>query len=382
MRALDLLLKMQATHTHLALVIDEYGGTDGLVSIEDIIEEIVGDIADEHDEESPSASAATATAFIADAAHGPGRFQDRDRHRLLVIPDDDEDVRYDSWAGWWCRCSDGCRSAARSSPIPTAVNSRCWRPIPAACARLRIRLRRDRFARMTVFLDRLGTWVRSLTGWRRFAAGLCRGRFSALAFAPMEFFPALLLGFAVLVLLLDGADQSAASGPQHRFVAGWAFSFGQFLIGWHWIVYAFLVDPDAHLWQMPFAILILPAGLALYTGMACALAASFWQDGPARILVFAILYAVAEWVRGHVLTGFPWNLSGLWLGRVAGLAAKPPPDGRLWPVLSDHLLGASLAEFRAPPPETLPLAMMLLVRGPVWALARSAWPAGRPTCRA
>ncbi|HEY4275209.1 MAG TPA: hemolysin family protein [Rhizomicrobium sp.] len=53
MRAVDLLLKMQASHTHLALVIDEYGGTDGLVSIEDIIEEIVGDIADEHDEETP-----------------------------------------------------------------------------------------------------------------------------------------------------------------------------------------------------------------------------------------------------------------------------------------------------------------------------------------
>ena len=51
MRALDLLLKMQTSHTHLALVIDEYGGTDGLVSIEDIIEEIVGDIADEHDDE-------------------------------------------------------------------------------------------------------------------------------------------------------------------------------------------------------------------------------------------------------------------------------------------------------------------------------------------
>lgn len=51
MRALDLLLKMQTSHTHLALVIDEYGGTDGLVSIEDIIEEIVGDIADEHDDD-------------------------------------------------------------------------------------------------------------------------------------------------------------------------------------------------------------------------------------------------------------------------------------------------------------------------------------------
>ncbi len=46
MPVLDLLLKMQTSHTHLALVIDEYGGTDGLVSIEDIIEEIVGDIAD------------------------------------------------------------------------------------------------------------------------------------------------------------------------------------------------------------------------------------------------------------------------------------------------------------------------------------------------
>jgi len=51
MPALDLLVKMQTTRVHLALVIDEYGGTDGLVSIEDLMEEIVGDIEDEHDEE-------------------------------------------------------------------------------------------------------------------------------------------------------------------------------------------------------------------------------------------------------------------------------------------------------------------------------------------
>jgi CBS domain containing-hemolysin-like protein len=50
MPALDLLLKMQTTRTHMALVIDEYGGTDGLVSIEDLIETVVGDIEDEHDD--------------------------------------------------------------------------------------------------------------------------------------------------------------------------------------------------------------------------------------------------------------------------------------------------------------------------------------------
>ncbi len=50
MPALDLLLRMQTTRTHMALVIDEYGGTDGLVSIEDLVEVIVGEIDDEHDE--------------------------------------------------------------------------------------------------------------------------------------------------------------------------------------------------------------------------------------------------------------------------------------------------------------------------------------------
>ncbi len=54
MPVMDLLVKMQASHIHLALVIDEYGGTDGLVSIEDLVEVIVGDIADEHDTDEDS----------------------------------------------------------------------------------------------------------------------------------------------------------------------------------------------------------------------------------------------------------------------------------------------------------------------------------------
>src|SRR5579862_4239910 len=66
MPALDLLAKMQATRIHLALIIDEYGGTDGLVSMEDLVEIIVGDIADEHDiDEMPAISRQTDGSFLA-----------------------------------------------------------------------------------------------------------------------------------------------------------------------------------------------------------------------------------------------------------------------------------------------------------------------------
>ena len=68
MPAIDLLAKMQATRIHLALVIDEYGGTDGIVSIEDIVEQIVGDIEDEHDDdEAPAVVRQADGSFLADA---------------------------------------------------------------------------------------------------------------------------------------------------------------------------------------------------------------------------------------------------------------------------------------------------------------------------
>jgi CBS domain containing-hemolysin-like protein len=68
MPAIDLLAKMQATRIHLALVIDEYGGTDGIASIEDIVEQIVGDIEDEHDDdEAPAVVRQHDGSFLADA---------------------------------------------------------------------------------------------------------------------------------------------------------------------------------------------------------------------------------------------------------------------------------------------------------------------------
>ncbi len=90
MPASDLLVKMQATRIHMGIVVDEYGGTDGLVSIEDLVEEIVGEIVDEHDEEDK--------AQFTDAGNGvyvvDARAPIEDLEGLLGIPfqaEDDED---------------------------------------------------------------------------------------------------------------------------------------------------------------------------------------------------------------------------------------------------------------------------------------------------
>ena len=92
MAALHLLLKMQNTRIHLALVVDEYGGTDGLVSIEDLVEEVVGEIADEHDvEEAPLIRTDQRLGLIADARVP---IEDLEKHLgiELVSGDQEEDI--------------------------------------------------------------------------------------------------------------------------------------------------------------------------------------------------------------------------------------------------------------------------------------------------
>jgi CBS domain containing-hemolysin-like protein len=91
MPVVDLLLKMQTARTHLALVIDEYGGTDGLVSIEDLIEEIVGEIADEHDVDEPHVRRAEGGVYVADARVGLEEFT-RETGITLTSEDNPEDV--------------------------------------------------------------------------------------------------------------------------------------------------------------------------------------------------------------------------------------------------------------------------------------------------
>ena len=92
MPVLDLLLRMQSSRLHLALVVDEYGGTDGLVSIEDLIEEVVGEIDDEHDvAEEPLIREDARHGFIADARTPIETLEQRFGIELLS-PEQEEDI--------------------------------------------------------------------------------------------------------------------------------------------------------------------------------------------------------------------------------------------------------------------------------------------------
>jgi len=92
MSGLDLLLRMQTTRIHLALVVDEYGGTDGLVSIEDLVEEIVGEIEDEHDQSDiPLIVEDEGTVLIADARAQIEELEER-LGTMLLSPEREEDI--------------------------------------------------------------------------------------------------------------------------------------------------------------------------------------------------------------------------------------------------------------------------------------------------
>jgi len=156
--------------------------------------------------------------------------------------------------------------------------------------------------------------VIALRGWRRVSLAMAAGALSALAMAPWFAFPVLWISLPVLVWLIDG---TAGQIPPRRFgglataaVVGWGFGFGYFVAGLWWIGAVFFVEADKFAWLMPVAVVGLPACLALFWAFGAALARLLWPAGWARILVFAAALSLAEWLRGHVLTGFPWNTFG------------------------------------------------------------------------
>ncbi len=166
-------------------------------------------------------------------------------------------------------------------------------------------------------------------GWKRAAIALTAGALSALAMAPFNAWPVLFLTFPVAVWQIDGAGAGRWRGVPAAAMTGWWFGLGYFVPGLYWIGYAFLVDASTFAWLLPFAILGLPAYLALFTALGFALARLFWTRDASRVIALAASLTMSEWLRGHALTGFPWNTLGYALTEPLALAQTASLIG-LW----------------------------------------------------
>jgi apolipoprotein N-acyltransferase len=163
-------------------------------------------------------------------------------------------------------------------------------------------------------MERLAGRVMLLSGTRRALLAFLAGLVGVLALPPFGFFAALFVSFTLLVWLLDGASAAPEAGFLRRlapaFRIGWFFGFGYFVGGLWWLGNALLVEADAFAWALPLAVFGLPAFLALYYGFAAALARLIWSDGIGRIAALGFAFGIAEWLRGTLFTGFPWNAIG------------------------------------------------------------------------
>jgi apolipoprotein N-acyltransferase len=204
-------------------------------------------------------------------------------------------------------------------------------------------------------------------GWRRALIAWSAGALSVLAMAPFDAWPVLFLTFPVMVWLIDGAAAGRLGGVLSAAVAGWWFGFGYFVAGLYWIGHAFLVDAHMFGWLLPIAVTSLPAYLALFTAFGFALARMMWTRGPARLLALAVALTLSEWLRGQLLTGFPWNAFGYSLTGPLVLAQSAALIG-IWGLTflavalfaSPALLADDRTETRRP---WLPLAIGVLVLG-------------------
>jgi apolipoprotein N-acyltransferase len=193
-----------------------------------------------------------------------------------------------------------------------------------------------------LLLTRLAHRVILAWGWRRYALAFGAGAVSTLGFAPFHAWPLLFATFTVFVWLIDGAAAGRFGRVFSAAVVGWWFGFGFFVTGLYWTGIALLVDAKTFAWLMPFAVAGLPAGLALLTAFGAALAAALWSPGASRILALAAAMTVAEYLRGHLLTGFPWNAFGYALTAPLPLAQSSSLIG-LW-----GLTFVAVAIFSAP----------------------------------
>ncbi|MEM7768167.1 MAG: apolipoprotein N-acyltransferase [Pseudomonadota bacterium] len=162
-----------------------------------------------------------------------------------------------------------------------------------------------------------------LKGWKAHGMAILLGALGALAFAPFHATPVLIVGVTGLIWMIDGARGQKAWGKA-VFARGWAFAFGFFIVSLYWTAAPFLVEPEKHAVFLWMPLILLPGGMALIWAAGALMAGAFWSASPSRVFIFTAFFCLAEWVRGTLFGGFPWNLFGTsWTpgGAISQLAA-------------------------------------------------------------
>ncbi len=206
-------------------------------------------------------------------------------------------------------------------------------------------------------------------GWRGAVVVCGLGVVSALAMPPTGLWWLLAFTLPLFLFRFDSVTMLKMA-----FRDGWLFGFGYFCLALHWIGYAFLVDAKTYLWMMPFAVVGLAAVMAVYWGLAALVVAVAQRYRFQAWLGFPLALAIAEWLRGHLMTGFPWAAPGLAADNMGGFVQVASVVGM--PSLTLMILAASAAvgvllQPHRPTHKLIAVLLMLLVpAGWLWGLAR------------
>ena len=152
-------------------------------------------------------------------------------------------------------------------------------------------------------------WCAQRSRWQRLGLAMLCGALITAGHPPVGFPWIVFLALPALTWLMLGAPEGWAAAW-----TGWAAGFGYFVTSLHWVGNAFLVDPERFLLLLPLGVAGLPAGLAIFWGIAFWLARRVPVSGWRATLTLATVLAAVELARGYILTGFPWALAGyIWL---------------------------------------------------------------------